>query len=275
MRSLRNFRSLLAICALFVFTTAMGARSFNPEPITAVANPQNASNGTADNSLRFEVATIKPTQPGKDGGDIRIGRDRISLENQSLLSFVALAFDIDAKQIVDIPQALDGSRFDIEGTTSLAHPPSLNEFRVMFQNLLKDRFSFKFHWEQRELPVYSLTVAPSGPHLVPQHDHGNEVPTQAGGGNATGARTRRFANNSMDDLVFGLRSYLDRPVVNDTGLKGRYDFTLTWAPEMSNDAAIAPGLPTALKDQLGLQLKPAKRMTRVLIVDQIDQPSPN
>jgi uncharacterized protein (TIGR03435 family) len=266
---------LITIGALFLFTATIGSHGSISESIAPIVNPQTTSNGTDAPSLRFEVATIKPTQPGKDNGDIRVGQDRISLGNQSLRSFVALAFDIHDKQIVGIPQALDGLRFDIEGTTSLDHAPRLAEFRVMFQNLLKNRFSFKFHWEQRELPIYSLTVAANGPHLVTHPDPGSGLPIQAGGGNATGARTRRFENNSMDDLVFGLQSYLDRPIENDTGLKGRYDFTLTWAPVMSDDTALAPGLPTALKDQLGLKLTPAKKLTRVLIVDQIDQPSAN
>lgn len=277
MRTLCTLRSLIAICALGVFTCTMGARGFLPESIE-LTSAQNASNGLTAPSLSFEVATIKPAQPGQpseDTSNIRLGRDRIYLDNESLGSLIAVAFGIHDKEIVGIPHDLGSSRFDIEATTSLDHAPSITEFQAMLQNLLKDRFSFRFHWERREMPIYSLTVARNGPHLPAQHDSGSELPAQTGGGSSAGARTRRFVNNSMDDLAFGLQSYLDRPVENDTGLKGRYDFTLTWAPAMSDDTAQAPALPTALKDQLGLQLKPARRLTSVLLVDHIDQPSPN
>jgi uncharacterized protein (TIGR03435 family) len=112
--------------------------------------------------------------------------------------------------------------------------------------------------------------------MAKSQDTANGLPTQSGSGSG-GQQARKFTNNSMSDFALGMQAFMDRPVVDKTGLAGRYDFILKWTPDESNtnDANAAPGIFTAVQEQLGLKLEPAKGPTDVLMIDHIDERSEN
>jgi uncharacterized protein (TIGR03435 family) len=155
----------------------------------------------------------------------------------------------------------------------------------MIQQLLEDRFKLAFHRDKRELPVYALVVGTGGPKLTRNDANPDGLPSLLFRGlgvlPVVNARLADFAN-VMQTAV------LDRPVVDRTGLQGRYDFTLTWTadetqfrglgvrvPPPSGDPNAPPGLFTAVQEQLGLRFESTNAPVDVLVIDQAEKPSEN
>jgi len=135
----------------------------------------------------------------------------------------------------------------------------------------------KLHHEQREMPVYAITVAKGGLKLTPNTTHPNGLVEQRYT-QANGQQTMLYKNTSMPELAQSLMFNVDRPVVDQTGLTGRYDVQLTWALDESKtsaDGSAAPGLFTAIQEQLGLKLQPVKAAADVLVVDKVERPGAN
>ena len=142
---------------------------------------------------------------------------------------------------------------------------------LMEQSLLADRFNLKVHFETREMPVYTLVVAKRGPKLTAaKSDEASRISTV---GNVRGGEMTAVA---MTLEQFALSPLLTGPaggrVVDQTGLKGSYDFTLKWDSEVGADA---PSFFTAIQEQLGLQLIASKAQVEVIVIDHIEQPSAN
>jgi uncharacterized protein (TIGR03435 family) len=157
----------------------------------------------------------------------------------------------------------------------------------MIRKLLGERFQLKFHHEKRELSAFVLTVGKDGAKLQPTQPNGNlhGVGMQAA---KTGAML--FAYNSpVPAFTNFLQSLvLDRPVVDQTGLTGRYDLTVTFTvddsmfnghppafPKPADGVEPAPNLFEAIQEQLGLKLTPEKAQVDVLAVDHVEKPSAN
>ena len=230
----------------------------------------------ADAHPSFEVATIKPADPNELKGNFFIGGHRIVIENQSVNSLMVFAYAIHQQQIVDGPAWLDTRKYDIVGQADVEGVANLRQIQEMLQKLLETRFNLKFHREKRDLAIYAITVGKGGPRMAKSQDTANGLPTQSGSGSAF-QQARKFTNNSMSDFALGMQAFLERPVVDKTGLAGRYNFILKWTPDESNTNApdAAPGIFTAVQEQLGLKLEPAKGPTDVLMIDHIDERSEN
>jgi uncharacterized protein (TIGR03435 family) len=270
---------LSRILCLEIALTAFAASS-------AIA--QQGANGTEQQSIvplrpmaadahpSFEVATIKPANPNELKGNFFIGGHRIVIENQSVNSLMSVAYAIHQKQIVDGPAWFDTRKYDIVGQADVEGVANLRQIQEMLQKLLESRFNLKFHREKRELAIYAITVAKGGPRLAKSPDTSISLPTQTGSGSGD-QQVRKFTNNSMSDFALGMQAFLERPVVDKTGLAGRYNFILKWTPDESNTNApdAAPGIFTAMQEQLGLKLEPAKGPADVLVIDHVEEPSEN
>ena len=149
------------------------------------------------------------------------------------------------------------------------------QIALMEQSLLADRFKLKVHFETRELPIYTLVIAKGGPKLAPAKE-GEPTRLSALNGQliATAVTIDQFAHS-----VFLFPATHGQQVIDQTGLKGTYDFTLNSSPEQSTipDATIEtdPPMFTAIQQQLGLRLVPSKGPVEVIVIDHIEQPSPN
>ena len=144
---------------------------------------------------------------------------------------------------------------------------------LMEQSLLAERFQLKVHFETRELPVYTLVVAKSGAKLNPAtHEEATRISTLGNGQGsemtAVGVTLEQFV---ASPLLTGWAG--GRPVVDQTGLKGAFDFTLKWTP--GEVGADLPSFFTAIREQLGLMLVPSKAPIEVIVIDHIEQPSAN
>jgi uncharacterized protein (TIGR03435 family) len=250
----------------------------------------------------FAVASVKkslrpdPKQGmmiGATGGPGTNDPGLFSCKNFDIGGLVAMAYAIEHFQLSG-PDWIGDERFDVmakvpEGATS-------EQFRLMLQDLLKERFRLAVHTEKKEMPVYELKVGKNGPKVKdsvgpPMGQPPSEVPsdrTVDGNGfpilppgrypwwtsNSNRSR-RRVANMSMEEFAHDLSFLLMSPVIDSTGLKGRYDFTLSWMTESSGPAVAAddagPTLFGAIQEQLGLRLDQKKGLADMLVIDHIEK----
>lgn len=232
----------------------------------------------------FEVATIKAVDAGpKDGRFLRMTNDHTFLaKNLTLKQLIAAAYNINPSSISGVSGWMDTQKFQIDARTPGEEFPARDVQMTMLRALLKQRFHLVVHSEDKVMACLELTQTKDGSKLQPaksdeympqvttivRNDH-VEMPAK---------------NASMDDFVKVLRrSILDKPVVDKTGLDGRFDFNLQWAPDDSQfDGAVrmpedtkAVPLLVAMREQLGLDLKPAKGPVETLTIDSAAQPDDN
>jgi uncharacterized protein (TIGR03435 family) len=146
--------------------------------------------------------------------------------------------------------------------------------------VLRDRFDLVLHAETKELPVYALKVAKNGPELPPPA-HPGRIQTM-NINNIPAGRRLVGTTATMDALAQSLQMVLGRPVHDETGLSGRYDFTVEWSNDMAQPAEpgsggpvspILPSIFTALSEELGLRIESPKRPVPIFVIDRIKPPS--
>ena len=252
---------------------------------TIPAPPPKIPPMAADADPSFEVATIKPSKPGQPGKAFLVRGREFSTINTTLSDLIAFAYNVQQSQIVDGPKWMSSDKFDIAAQPDVPGSPNTQQVRTMIQKLLSDRFQLKFHRDTKEMSAYVLTVAKDGPKLEKSQSDPNGLPglffSQLGVLHVVNATMGDFAG-VMQTAVF------DRPVVDQTGLQGKWDFILKWTPDESqfsgmgvkvpppSDAADAPPpLFTAIQEQIGLKLEAGKAPVSVLVLDHVEQPSAN
>ena len=252
---------------------------------TIPAPPPRIPPMAANADPSFEVATIKPSKPDEKGNAILVRGGQFSTINTTLLSMVEFAYDVQAKQVVGGPDWMASDKFDIAAKPDTPGAPSDKQWKGMLRKLLADRFQLKFHQQNREMSAYVLAVAKSGPKLTKSEGDPNGLP---------GLFFHKLGalyvqNATMDDFTQLMQSaVLDRPVVDQTGIKGRWNFILKWTPDESqfgglgikvpppsNAADAPPPLFTAIQEQIGLKLEARKASVGVMMLDHVEKPSPN
>ena len=258
-----------------------------PETAWAIPDPPpRLPTMAADANPSFEVATIKPSKPDQQGKGLMVRGNKFVTLNTTMSDLICFAYEVQQKQIVGGPDWMDTDKFDIAAQPDVPGSPDRQQLKVMVQKLLADRFQLKFHRDKKELSAYLLTVVDQAGVKMKKND-GN--PNGLPGlffrqlGNLT------VQNATMSDFTQLMQSaVLDRPVVDQTGLPGRWDFVLKWTPDESqfggmgmkvpppSDAADAPPpLFTAIQEQIGLKLHAGKAPVEVLVLDRIEKPSEN
>ncbi len=251
-----------------------------PEPPPKIA-PMAA---TADPS--FDVATIKPSKPDQPGKGFGIGPRSFKTFNTTLNDLVMFAYGVQVKQLVNEPAWMDTDKFDVEGKPDGEGQPSERQWKNMIKKLIADRFQLKTHPDKKELSAYVLTVGKGGPKNL------EKSTTDPDSGTAfffTKLGNLTVRNATLTDFAGGMQSAVfDRPVVNHTGLEGRWNFSLKWTPDESQFAGFgikippptdAPDQPppvfTAIQEQIGLKLDAARTAVDVMVVDHVEKPSSN
>jgi uncharacterized protein (TIGR03435 family) len=194
----------------------------------------------------------------------------------SMTSMICFAYSIQKTQIVNAPRWFDEQLWDIDGVPDAEGAPSWSQYRRMLQKLLAARFSLQMHHDKRELLVYALTIAKGGPKLEKSKSDPDALSDQSGHGIGS-QQFMKFTNDSMTDFAQLLQLMGDRPVIDQTNLSGRYDFTLLWTPDQIRAAEpdAAPGLFTAVREQLGLNLEAARIPADVFVIDAATRPTQN
>jgi uncharacterized protein (TIGR03435 family) len=273
--TVRITRQRFLVLLIIVFSALTVPNIMAQQNGTAPASPM--ARMAADAHPSFEVATINPADPNRTtGGGFIVGGHRLVIEGQTVNDLISFAYAIHRKQIVDGPAWLETEKFDIDGQADQPGVANLHQVQEMLQKLLQDRFQLKLHRDKRDLSIYVIEVAKGGPKLAHSAENAYGLPTQSGHGQGT-QQQRKFANNSMSDLALGMQAYMDRPVVDETGLSGRYDFTLKWTPynSQTNEPNAAPDIFTAVQEELGLKLEATKGSADVLVIDHVERPSAN
>ena len=233
----------------------------------------------------FDVATIKPSDTSAPHGTfIRHNGRHIIVYNMSVRGLIIYAYGLHAKQIADGPPSLLATHFDIDGVPDIDGHPDVNQTRAMFQKLLVSRFKLGFHYESRDLPVYAIQIAKSGPKLTPTA----RKPGDSTEFTFTCLAVLTVRNYLVSDVAKEMQAvFLDKPVVDQTSLHDRYDFELKWTPDDSqsycpstsaaprNDPSASPDFYTAIQEQLGLKIVSTKAPVQVMVIDQIENPSQN
>jgi uncharacterized protein (TIGR03435 family) len=255
----------------------------NPEEAWALREPPKQPKPLANPDPSFEVATVKLSRPDTTMMGMRMQGSTFSITNLTLAFLVTFAYDLNIHQIIGAPGWSSTERFDITGKPEGEGQPTPEQTRTMLRKLLADRFQLAVHRDRQELPVYTLSVGKSGSKISTTEKKGDTpfvVMPRPG--------TLSMSNATMTDLCKVYQGLLDRPCVDQTGLSGRYEFSLVWMPDRpqappgANPNALAtpdnaefPDLFAATQQQLGLKLDAAKLRIEVLVIDKVEKPSDN
>jgi len=231
----------------------------------------------------FEVASVKPHVQGSGFIPLSCSNGRFISMGFPLVLVIQWAYDLNTDQYRQIEEHLPKwlsptTAFDI--TAAAEQPVPESQCRLMLQTLLADRFKFAAHWESKEVQASDLVVARGGPKLQrpAEKAEGPEVNITLNGRPLTGPRTGQPKGMTLKELADFITSGMrQQPIVDHTGLEGRYKIDLKFSiqPAGSTEVLDDPDLETALQQQLGLKLEKRKGSLNLLIVDRIEQPSPN
>jgi bla regulator protein BlaR1 len=236
----------------------------------------------AENGLKFEVATIKPSKGGGGGrGGLEIlPGGGLHMAGTTVKQLIAFAYGVTEAEISGGPAWISSSTYDILGKPerpdSEANPApgtaGWTRLQQRLQSLLAERCRLAVHTESKPAPGYALVVAKSGPKLEPTKSGPDMPPGTMRSVNQINGRA-----GTMPMLATVLSEWLRRPVEDRTGLTGRYDYKLEYAPETAGDAPAEPGpsVFSALQEQLGLKLESIRGTVKTIVIDRIDKPSAN
>jgi uncharacterized protein (TIGR03435 family) len=235
----------------------------------------------------FDVATVKPVDSGPQSGRYITmqGTNRFVEKDYTLKLLIAAAYDLNPRTISGGPAWIGADHYDILAVTPGDIRPDHDEQMTMLRSLLADRFKLSFHREPKVFSIYQLELAKNGPKLKETTARPDD-PVVVGPGVVYPQRVVLPGRNAtMGNFVSLLqRAILDRPVVDKTGLSGRYDFDLEWAPDETQfggdlppatAAATSPPLFEAIQQELGLKLEATKGPVDALVVDSAERPAAN
>lgn len=234
--------------------------------------PMQAQSPAQAGPAAFEVASIRPHPNAEDSQETNLlpGGRYVGI-NTSVRKLIRLALGVEDNQMLGAPGWVDSAHYDIDaktGESTRLEPP---EFQRLLLALLVDRFDLKFHRETRERSVYWL-VAQKGGQKLKEHK-GTEGLTMSV--NASGTKKVLEATKiSMGDLAGALTRQTGRPMEDRTGITGEIDVRLEWDDGLGGDST-TPSIFTALEEQLGLKVNPAKGKVEVIVIDHVEKPSEN
>jgi uncharacterized protein (TIGR03435 family) len=315
---IRHFERAL-LCAILATGLVSAPASARASAFGARQAASSTANAADAPTRAFEVASVKQNQSGEPAyratSNIPLGGGEnyapvgglFSASNHFVIDYIAFAYKLNAyqKRILDaqLPKWAKDERFDIEARGSAT--ATKDQMRLMMQSLLADRFKLAVHGETREGPIFAMVLVKPGqpgPNLQArsaQSEPCGAFTTSAAARSASGVPSAcdvflTLVDNGHSHLAARgvspqmiadwLMGSFDRPIVDRTGLDGRYDITLEWTAESTAaPAAGAPGAQSepgatylqALSEQLGLKLDSASAPIETLTVDRIEEPSAN
>ncbi len=263
-------RAAAAMIAILWFSAASAAQEFPAADATALA---------------FDVVSIKSLAgigrarlPGARQSQGRFARAATTL--QQLIQY---AYDVQPLQVTGGPAWVSTTRFQIDARTEGTTTPA--QMREMVRQMLGERFALKAHTDVRERPIYRMVMARQDGKLGRSMYRMDDV--ECGGNNpqpcdlaawSGGLMSSGMGLQQLADTLFNRSQTtgVDRPVIDQTGLAGTFGFTLMFSsfdtvPHASND----PSIFTALQEQLGLKLEPARGPVELVVIESVEQPTPN
>ncbi|HWF11396.1 MAG TPA: TIGR03435 family protein [Bryobacteraceae bacterium] len=235
-------------------------------------------------SQKFEVASIKKSKPGTVALGVQPapGGRRYVGTALPLRSYLYVAYQVRPEQIVGGPAWVDSEPYDLNAEAE--KPSSIEELHIMLQNAMTERFNLKFHHAAKEMAAYVLMVDKDGPKnltIHPATPGSDFILNEKNDSSLHSKWTARCA--SLDFFTWRLSPWLERPILNQTGLKGCFDFDLAFTRDpppgvedgqLLNGVAVDTSGPTifqALPAQLGLRLESRKEPVDTLVIDSADR----
>lgn len=239
----------------------------------------------ADAKPVFEVATVKPSNPDQKGMGFTYRGGHFMTINTTLEDILKFCYGLQSKQLEGLPEWAKTEKWDVNGQPDLPGMPNVQQTEAMMQLLVNERFGLKFHEDKKEMPAYVLSVAKGGPKLEAAAADAGSLP----GLFFRGLGLLTVQNATMKNFTELMQqAVLDRPVVDQTGLTGKYNFTLKWTPDESQFSGLASQMPkptetdnpppplyTAITEQVGLKLDAMKAPVKVMVIDHVEKPSAN
>ena len=220
----------------------------------------------------FAVATIRPSAQSvkfERDGKTEIARDRLLMRDVTVSTCIKWAYGVQQSQISG-PAWIASDHFDIEAKPD--EPASEAQMKAMMQTLLADRFKLTFHRQSKELKSFALTVAKGGSKMQKAAVDGPSSRQNSDMGTVVKSMTMR----EWGDFLAGVA---ELPVVDKTGLEGRYDFSLDFSPYLPKEQNEHPDvvyiLNQAMPAEIGLRLEPVKETVEVMVVDHVEKASVN
>lgn len=262
--------------------------------LTGLMSASNAAPGQTPPKLEFDVASVKPANPQQTGFAIRGGPGtsepvRLTYSNVPLQRILLTAYGIKTASELSGPSWMETAKYDI--AANIPAGTTAEQLNIMLQNLLAERFHLTLHHETKEFSVYELIFGKGGSKLKASDLTASSTPSLDG----TTTDKNGFPNpppgrsivmryslkgrlrmtgrlQTPEQIAQMLSGYVGNPVVNKTGLTGKYDFTLEFAEDYSPESTEpAPSVSTAVQEQLGLRLDKTKALLDVFVIDHIDK----
>ena len=281
MRCLTNIVKMIAILVLLGVCALAHAQLARSD-----SNPQKRSS--------FEVASIKPNPSSERGLTVRVANpsSRFGLESATARDIIEFAYNLQGRRLTGGPKWIDSEKFDVDAQIADSEiaelrklPPDqfLARLRLTVQSLLADRFALRSSHETKELPVYALVIGKEGSKLTPSASPQPSM-RNVGGGHIVATAVPLSV---LVEKLAGLPELDDRIILDRTGITGSVDIDFQWTPQIlyaadagqnqsfaSSDSS-APPLFEALEKQLGLKLEPTKGPVDILVIEHIEEPTPN
>ena len=217
----------------------------------------------------FEVASVKRNVSGNpQSGTRTLPGGRIAITNRSLRDIIRQAYGANDIEVTGGPDWIDMDRWDIAATAGPDHADA--PLDRMIRSLLEERYQLRAHIERRERPVYALVFARSdrrlGPKIHLSACKADDVDCARNSGNTSGIRSGTLSGvgRTMSDIGQTLSRYVERRVLDRTGLDERYDFEVTWSDDVS--------IFTAIQEQLGLKVDAQRAPVDVVVIDTVQRP---
>lgn len=242
-------------------------------PIAALSQP-------APDRPAFDAAEVRVAKPGSNDRFVYVYAGRAEFRGARMLAILSTAFGVEEERIVGGPKWLDSTRFDISAKSKPSTPD--DTIRAMLVALLQDRLKLVTHRDERPMPAYVISVAKRGSKLQPASGEG---PPGCDGVPSTTPGLTSVACKSLNApaIAFNLRqmanAYLNHPVIDETRLKGTYDFNLSWTPrgqlrkpsDPEYDPAKHISVFDAVEKQLGLKIDLQSRPVPVIVIDSLEE----
>jgi uncharacterized protein (TIGR03435 family) len=244
-------------------------------PATPPANTDSAT---------FAVSVVKPSGPDSSRSVKFSPGGRLTVRYATVRLLIKIAYNLNDDELTGGPAWIGDKRFDIDATPDAPDGDVVNQVRnrQRLQGLLADRFQLDLRSEMRMMSTYALVVGKSGPKLK-KSEAAPDAPTQF----HASAGEVMLTNSTLDQFANAVSDWVGQPVLNQTGLDGKYDLRLEWTPDQPAATADSAGAPvdqptnsgptifTALQQQLGLSLEPRKNQALCKVVNRVQLPSEN
>lgn len=272
----RGRHRLVVLVAVTAICSSGGMRAQDAAGINASKPQMMPANADPD----WDVVTVKPSDPNDRGDRGGAHGSHITLENQTVEGLLTFGYNVQKNQIANAPEWVKTERWDVDGLADVRGEPNVVQLQALARKVLAERFGLKLHRDQQEISVFALRAAKGGPKLTVSTGDPNGQPNEHGKRGA-GWQMNTYTNTSMpvfaEELALSPVASVDRPILDQTGLTGRYDFQLKWLTDDNHaaDPDAPPGLFTAIQEQLGLKLDAVKAPADVLVIDKVQRPGAN